>query len=101
VSKAIIYIFLSVFFGVFKKNENSIFRKKMTIFLQKNAIFIFFKTPIKSRTKKKNYCFRHFFHFFYFVLKKIKIKKTKVGQKLSKKVGSLSSFTIKTPSINK
>ena len=77
----IIYFLVLHFIGVFRKNENSIFlkknghfslkkekRKKKTIFMKKNAIFIFKKTPIKRMTKKKkNYCFRHFFLFFYFV----------------------------------
>jgi hypothetical protein len=50
-------------------------KKKMTIFMKKNAIFIFKKIPIKRKTKKIYCYFRHFFHF----LKKKKIKKAKVG----------------------
>ena len=60
--------------------------------MNKNAIFIFKKIPIKRTKYIYIYdCFRHFFFIFYFVFLK-KIKKIKVGQKLSKKVGSLSSI---------
>jgi hypothetical protein len=57
-----------------------------------NGIFIFLKIPIKRRTKK-NIIASDTFFIFYFVFKK-KIKKTKIRQKLSKKVRYLSFIFI-------
>jgi hypothetical protein len=70
---------------IFGKNDHFSSKKK-----KKKAIFIFLKTPIKVVGQKKYIITLDTFFIFYF--KKIKIKKAKVGQKLEKKVGSLSSI---------
>jgi hypothetical protein len=69
-----------------------IFGKNNHFSSKKKCNFHFFKTPIKSRTKKIYYYFRHFFHFL--LLKKIKIKKAKVGQKLGLYHSSFSKYPI-------
>jgi hypothetical protein len=58
--------------------------------------FSFFLKTKKKKDKKKKKIIASgtFFFIFYFVFKKIYIKKAKVWQKLSKKVGFLSSLII-------
>jgi hypothetical protein len=64
----------------------------MTIFMKKNAIFIFLKIPIKRRTKNIYYYFRHFFHFLLFLKKKIKNKKGKSWTKIWQKSWAFNIF---------
>jgi hypothetical protein len=61
----------------------------MTIFLQKNGIFIFLKIPIKIRTKNIYYYFR----IFYFVIFK-KNKKCKSWAKVGQKSWAFNIFLI-------